>query len=174
MNLSQPLLRDFDRPARQQLLVSRTNRDIADTRLRESLVHTTRDVKSAYWNLVSARANVDARRRRWSSRRSSCASTRRRSTSARRRRSTWCRRRRSRREPGAADHRGDRGQAAEDRLRLLIFDPTVRDNWNVQLDRSIRRRSRPRRRRRRRVTRALAERADLLARARTSRTRRST
>ena len=42
MNLSQPLLRDFKiDPARQQLLVSRTNRDIADTRLRESLVHTT-------------------------------------------------------------------------------------------------------------------------------------
>ena len=41
---------------------SRINRDIADTRLRESLVHTTADVKSAYWNLVSARANVDARR----------------------------------------------------------------------------------------------------------------
>ena len=33
-------------PARQQLAISRTNRDIADTRLRESLVHTTADVKS--------------------------------------------------------------------------------------------------------------------------------
>ena len=63
MNVSQPLIRDLAiDPARQQLLVSRTNRDIADTRLRESLVHTTANVKSAYWNLVSARATVNARR----------------------------------------------------------------------------------------------------------------
>src|SRR5439155_3157815 len=40
----------------------RTNRDIAGTRLRESIVHTTANVKAAYWNLVSALANVDARR----------------------------------------------------------------------------------------------------------------
>src|SRR5437762_10128920 len=63
VNVSQPLIRDLviDQP-RQTLAVSRTNRDIADTRLRESLVHTTASVKSAYWNLVSARATVDARR----------------------------------------------------------------------------------------------------------------
>ena len=63
LNVSQPLIRDlFIDAARQQLAVSRTNRDIADTRLRESLVHTTANVKAAYWNLVSARATVDARR----------------------------------------------------------------------------------------------------------------
>src|SRR5439155_14024848 len=63
VNVSQPLIRDlFIDQARQNVAVSRTNRDIADTRLRESLVHTTAAVKSAYWNLVSARANVDARR----------------------------------------------------------------------------------------------------------------
>src|SRR5262249_32123320 len=63
VTVSQPLLRDFriDTP-RQQLAVSRTNRDIADTRLRESVVHTTAAVKSAYWALVTARANVDARK----------------------------------------------------------------------------------------------------------------
>jgi HAE1 family hydrophobic/amphiphilic exporter-1 len=63
ISVSQPLLRDlkFDN-ARQQLAISKTNRDIADTRLRESVVHTTAAVKSAYWNLVSARANVEARR----------------------------------------------------------------------------------------------------------------
>jgi len=60
---SQPLVRDlFIDSARLQLLTSRTNRAIADTRLREAVVHTTADVKTAYWNLVSARANVDARR----------------------------------------------------------------------------------------------------------------
>jgi HAE1 family hydrophobic/amphiphilic exporter-1 len=63
LNVSQPVLRDLKiDSARQQLAVTRTNRDIADTRLRESIVHTTASVKSAYWNLVSARATVDARK----------------------------------------------------------------------------------------------------------------
>jgi outer membrane protein TolC len=63
VTLSQPLLRDFSiDAARQQLATSRTNRDIAETRLRESLVHTTAAVKTAYWNLVAARENVVARR----------------------------------------------------------------------------------------------------------------
>lgn len=60
---SQPLLRDlFTDAARANLAVSKTNRSIADTRLQESVVRTTAAVKAAYWNLVSARANVDARR----------------------------------------------------------------------------------------------------------------
>src|SRR2546428_9590979 len=42
INVSQPLVRDLSiDAARQQLATSRTNRDIADTRLRESVVHTT-------------------------------------------------------------------------------------------------------------------------------------
>jgi outer membrane protein len=62
LSLSQPLLRDFRTDtARSNLAVSRTNRAIADTRLQESVVHTTANVKTAYWNLVSARANVTAR-----------------------------------------------------------------------------------------------------------------
>ena len=39
------------------------NRDIADTRLSESVVRTTAAVKTAYWNLISARANVEARQK---------------------------------------------------------------------------------------------------------------
>jgi len=63
LNVSQPLVRDLViDAARVQLATSRVNRDIAGTRLRESLVHTTANVKSAYWNLVTARANVDSRR----------------------------------------------------------------------------------------------------------------
>jgi len=63
-SVSQPLLRDFHvDSARQQLITSRINRDIAGTRLSESVVRTTANVKSAYWNLVSAKANVDARRK---------------------------------------------------------------------------------------------------------------
>src|SRR6185295_12051310 len=64
VNVSQPLLRDlFIDPARQLLATSRINRDIAGTRLRESLVRTTANVKTVYWNLVSARAAVDARQK---------------------------------------------------------------------------------------------------------------
>jgi outer membrane protein len=62
LSFSQPLLRDFSTDSsRSNLAISRTNRDIADTRLQESVVHTAANVKTAYWNLVAARANVSAR-----------------------------------------------------------------------------------------------------------------
>ncbi len=55
--ISQPLLRDLQTDAsRTQLDVSLTSRDVADTRLVESLVRTTASVKTAYWGLVAARA----------------------------------------------------------------------------------------------------------------------
>jgi outer membrane protein TolC len=63
LSVSQPLMRDLAIDSgRQQLSTSRVDRDIAGTRLRESLVHTAAAVKRAYWNLVSAISNVDARR----------------------------------------------------------------------------------------------------------------
>jgi outer membrane protein len=136
VNLSQPLLRDFQiDPARNQLLVSRTNRDIADTRLRESLVHTTANVKSAYWNLVSARANVDARKATLDLSQE------------------LGRVNKAKVDVGTsppldlvsaqAEVTANQEQLiiaetavklAEDRLRMLILDPTVRDNWNVRIE----------------------------------------
>ena len=63
LNVSQPLVRNLGIDnARQQLATSRIDRDIAGTQLRESVVRTTADVKTAYWNLVTTKANVDARR----------------------------------------------------------------------------------------------------------------
>jgi outer membrane protein len=63
LNVSQPLLRDLAiDPARHDLAATRVNRSIADTRLREGTVHTVASVRTAYWNLVSAKANVDARK----------------------------------------------------------------------------------------------------------------
>lgn len=63
LNVSQPLVRDFSIDAsRQQLATSRVNRDIADARVRESIVHTTSEVRTAYWNLASTIATVEARR----------------------------------------------------------------------------------------------------------------
>ncbi len=62
-NVSQPLIRNraID-SARHQLATSRLERDVAEARFRESTVHTTAMVKSAYWNLASAIANVGARK----------------------------------------------------------------------------------------------------------------
>jgi HAE1 family hydrophobic/amphiphilic exporter-1 len=136
LNVSQPLIRDlFIDSARQQLAVGRTNRDIAGTRLRESVVHTTANVKAAYWNLVSARATVDARQ------------------SALDLAQELVRVNKAKVDVGTsppldlvsaqAEVAADQEQLiiaetsvkqAEDRLRLLIFDTSVRENWNINLD----------------------------------------
>jgi outer membrane protein TolC len=134
--LSQPLVRDLSiDAARQQLQTSRINRDIADTRLRESVVHTTAAVKSAYWNLVSAISNVGAR------------------TSALNLAQELVRVNKAKVDVGQsppldlvsaqAEVASDEEQLivaetavkqAEDRLRVLIFDPTDRGSWNVAIE----------------------------------------
>ena len=136
INVSQPLIRDlFIDAGRQQLAASRTNRDIAGTRLRESLVHTTANVKAAYWNLVSARATVDARR-------STLALAQ-----------ELVRVNKAKVDVGSSppiDLVSAQAEVAanqeqliiaetsvkqtEDRLRLLVFDTTNRDSWNVSVD----------------------------------------
>jgi outer membrane protein TolC len=136
VNVSQPLVRDlFIDTARQQLVTSRISRDIADTRLRESLVHTTANVKSAYWNLVSAAANVDARQ------------------SVLDLAQELARVNKAKVDVGQsppldlvsaqAEVAADQEQLiiaetavkeAEDRLRILIFDPTQRDAWAVKIE----------------------------------------
>ena len=61
--LSQPLLRDFTIDnARQQLIISKRNREISDTRFREAVVRTLDSVKRAYWDLVASDASVDVQR----------------------------------------------------------------------------------------------------------------
>ena len=62
VNVSQPLVRDMSIDfARQQLATTRVNRDIASTKLQESVVHTTASVKTAYWNFAAANGNLEAR-----------------------------------------------------------------------------------------------------------------
>jgi outer membrane protein len=134
--LSQPLVRNLAiDQARTQLATSRTTRDIADTRLRETIVHTTASVKAAYWNLVSARANVEAKQ------------------SALALAQELVRVNKAKVDVGQsppldlvsaqAEVAADQEQLivaetavkqAEDRLRLLIFDPTDRSAWNVQIE----------------------------------------
>ena len=56
---TQPLLRNREiDSARQQLLVTRKNREISDVQFRETVVTTTRNVKSAYWDLAYAVASL--------------------------------------------------------------------------------------------------------------------
>jgi outer membrane protein TolC len=60
LNYSQPLLRNFSiDTARQQLLISQTNREIADVTLRQSIASTSRAVRHAYWDLAYAIATRD-------------------------------------------------------------------------------------------------------------------
>jgi outer membrane protein TolC len=136
LGVSQPLIRDLKiDAARTQLATSRTNRDIADTRLRESVVHTTANVKSVYWGLVSAIALVDARQ------------------TALDLAKELVRVNKAKVDVGTSpplDLVSAQAEVAanqeqliiaettvkqvEDRLRLLIFDTTQRDTWNVKID----------------------------------------
>jgi HAE1 family hydrophobic/amphiphilic exporter-1 len=64
VSFSQPLARDLSLDAaRQQLIVTKRNQAITDTRFRETVVRTLADVKKAYWNLVAARALVDVQQK---------------------------------------------------------------------------------------------------------------
>ncbi|MGE3706965.1 MAG: TolC family protein [Vicinamibacterales bacterium] len=136
LNLSQPLFRDLwtDAP-RVQLTTSRLGRDAAGTRLRESEVWTVAGVKAAYWNLVSARANVEARQ------------------TALQLAEELVRVNKAKVDVGQsppldlvsaqAEAAANQEQLiiaetavrqAEDRLRLLIFDTTKRDVWTLALE----------------------------------------
>ena len=62
-NYTQPLLRNFTIDAtRQQVLVSRKNREISEVQLQQSIAVTTRNVKNAYWDLVYANNNLAVQR----------------------------------------------------------------------------------------------------------------
>ena len=60
-NLSQPLLRNRTIDSyRQQLLTTRKDREAADMSLHATVATTTRNVKIAYWDLAYARENLQA------------------------------------------------------------------------------------------------------------------
>jgi len=59
----QPLLRGFSiDSARQQVLVTEKNREIADFSMRETIALTARAVRHAYWDLAYAIASLDVQR----------------------------------------------------------------------------------------------------------------
>jgi outer membrane protein TolC len=136
LTVSQPLFRDFlvDNP-RTQLKLAQTSRDVADTRLKDSTVRTAASVKSAYWNLVSARATVDARR------------------TAVELAEELTRVNKAKVDVGQSPPLDEvsaqaevaanqeqliiaetNAKLAEDRLRMLIYDPTDRAIWNLSLE----------------------------------------
>jgi outer membrane protein len=135
-SFSQPLFRDFSTDgARSNVELSRNNRTIADTRLQEGVVQTTAAVKTAYWNLVAARANVEARQ------------------AALQLAEELARVNKAKVDVGQsppidlvsaqAEVASNQEQLivaetavkqAEDRLRLLIFDAARRDVWNIQIE----------------------------------------
>ncbi len=56
---TQPLLRNFRIDGnRQQLLISKKNREMSDVQLRQTVLQTIRSVKSAYWDLAYAVDNL--------------------------------------------------------------------------------------------------------------------
>jgi outer membrane protein TolC len=136
LGISQPLVRDLSiDAARQNLVSSRINREIADTGLRESIVHTTANTKSAYWGLAAAIANVEAR------------------TSTLALSQELVRVNKAKVDVGQSppiDLVSAQAEVAaneeqliiaqtlvhqtEDRLRLLIYDPTDRAVWNLKIE----------------------------------------
>jgi outer membrane protein len=58
-NYTQPLLRNFTIDAtRQQVLITKKNREISDVQLQQAIAATTRSVRNAYWDLVYAINNL--------------------------------------------------------------------------------------------------------------------
>jgi outer membrane protein len=63
LNYTQPLLRNFSIDnTRQQILISRKNREISEVQLQQVIAVTTRNVKNAYWDLVFAISNLEVQR----------------------------------------------------------------------------------------------------------------
>ncbi len=135
LNYTQPLLRDFGIDGfRQQIAVTRANRDLSDIDLRRTVVQTERTVRIAYWQLVFARSFLEVQRQSLELAQESLRNNR------------------TRVEVGtmapidivAAEAEVARNtetvilaeadvERAEDRLRAVILDPDTPDFWRVSL-----------------------------------------
>jgi outer membrane protein len=133
---TQPLLRNREiDSARQQLLVTRKNREISDVQFRETVVTTTRNVKNAYWDLAYAVASLAVNQQSLDLARQSLRNTRSRVeigtmapidiVEADAEVAT--------REEAVIVAEATIGQA-EDRLKSLVLDPATPDFWNIKLE----------------------------------------
>ena len=133
---SQPLLRNFKIDStRQQLLISKKNREMTDVQLKQTVLVTIRAVKSAYWDLAYAIGNLKVQQQSLDIARESLRNNK------------------SRVSIGTmapidiiqAEAEVARNEESvivaeaqitrsEDTLRQLIFDPKVSDVWNTRLE----------------------------------------
>lgn len=136
LNYTQPLLRNFGIDNfRQQIAITRANRDLSDIDLRRTVVSTERTVRNAYWQLVYARSFLEVQRQSLELAEESLRNNR------------------TRVEVGTmapidiveAEAEVARNSEAviraeadlerdEDRLRTLIFDPDTPDFWSLRLE----------------------------------------
>jgi len=136
LQVIQPLLRNFKIDSiRQQVLVGEKNREIADIDLQQTISATSRNVRTAYWNLSYAIASLDVQKQSLELARESLRNNR------------------SRVEIGtmapidiveAEAEVAQREESvilaeaaierAEDNLRALIFDPASPDFWTLRVE----------------------------------------
>lgn len=132
-SFSQPLLRDFkiDTP-RQQLMVSKKNREISDIDLQQTVLSTVRSVKYAYWDVKAAVAALQVARQSFD-----LAQEQLRNNRSRVEIGTMApidvveaEAEVARREESVIVAEGS-VKRAEDRLRTLIVDPKAPDFWAI-------------------------------------------
>ncbi len=135
-NYTQPLLRNFSIDGvRQSVLTSKKTRDISDVNLRATIVQTSRNVKNAYWDLVYQIDNLKAAQQSLQLSQQSLKDNTRRV------------------EIGtmapidivdakAEVARNEEGvilaqeaiEAAQDNLRMLVFDPSTSGFWTMRVE----------------------------------------
>jgi outer membrane protein TolC len=133
---TQPLLRNFRIDnTRQQLRAARTDREIADVRLQETIASTARTVRNAYWDLAHAIALLEVQRQ-------SLALAEQNLRNMRARIEIGTMPRIDAIEPEAEVARQDeavitarsRIASAEDRLRLMVFDHDDPEFWTIRIE----------------------------------------
>ncbi len=135
LNYTQPLLRNFGMDSfRQNIAITRANRDLSDIDLRRAVVSTERTVRNAYWQLVFALSFLEVQRQSLELAEESLRNNR------------------TRVEVGTmapidiveAENEVARNieavisaeadvEHAEDELRTLVFDPDTPDFWSMNL-----------------------------------------
>ena len=135
LNYTQPLLRNFSIDSfRQNIAITRANRDLSDIDLRHTVVSTERTVRNAYWQLVFARSFLEVQRQSLALAEESLRNNR------------------TRVEVGTmapidiveAENEVARNieaviraeadvEHAQDQLRTLVFDPDTPDFWSMNL-----------------------------------------
>ena len=133
---TQPFLRNFKiDSARQQLLISRKNREISDVQLRQTVLATIRNVKNAYWTLSYNVSSLEVQQQTLDLARESLKNS-----EARVRIGTMAPMDviQSQAEVASREEAVIRAQAAvaqaEDQFRALIMDPQTPSFWAMNFD----------------------------------------